>query len=108
MTDAPPPVQQADLDPETLFRLFRDIGSVTRLVEVVYKTGPQQHAPAPVAATDAVEQLRQAKALLLARKVAGVQLRYVYQGVEWWDTLMPGPHGGVRLVRMQQPVAAAA
>jgi len=33
---------------------------------------------------------------------AGVQLRYVHDGVEWWDTLMRTERGA-RLVRMEAP-----
>ena len=39
--------------------------------------------------------------LLTQGRVQGVQLRYRYRGVEWWDTVMR-TSDGYRLVRMQQ------
>ena len=102
-----PPIQQADLDPPTLFRLFRDIGSVTTLMEIIYKAAPNTYAPEPITETNGAEQLKKAQALLLSGKVSGVQLRYLYQDVEWWVTLGK-TRAGVRLMRMRHPRVDAA
>jgi hypothetical protein len=47
-----------------------------------------------VSLTEALEQLLSGAAL-------GTQLRYSYQGADWWDTLLCAPDG-FRLVRIQR------
>ncbi len=39
------------------------------------------------------------------RAGSAVQLRYVHEGVEWWDTLLP-MGDGVRIVRVDQSAVA--
>jgi hypothetical protein len=96
-----PALEQIDLDPAALFKLFVDVGKTTQLLEIVYKSAPEVHAPDPEPATDP-SALKKAQRLLLSGKVMGVQLRYLYEGAEWWDTLLRTPTG-IRLVRMEQP-----
>lgn len=90
-----PETWESELDDDTLEALFRDIAQTT-VLEVLVKG-------APTALTDARRPtLEEARAMLAAGEIRGVQLRYVHDGVEWWDTLLATPTGGVRLVRIRQ------
>jgi hypothetical protein len=44
--------------------------------------------------------LEQARQLLLEGRARGIQIRYHYDGADWWDTLMRTPQG-IRLVRIR-------
>ena len=50
--------------------------------------------------------LADARRLLEARAVRGLQLRYRYDNADWWDTLMVLPDG-FRLVRLGHEFGAA-
>lgn len=98
MSDLPEPIaplQVAELDRDTLSELVTDIEALGEELEIIVKRGPgyaESHGEISIA--NAVE--------LLTRGLArGVQLRYRYRGVDWWDTLMRTADG-VRLVRTQQ------
>ena len=71
------------LDPTQLEQLFADIETCTELIEVLPKYGPQVHVPDSAGVT-----LAEARTLLTSRAVRGVQLRYRYDGAQWWDTVM--------------------
>jgi hypothetical protein len=90
-----PDLNQELVDEQTIEALFRDIEACTRLLEVIIKGAPQAHAEA------SRPTLRQAHDLLLGGTVRGVQLRYVHEGAEWWDTIL-AMRGGYRLVRIRQ------
>lgn len=52
--------------------------------------------------------LRVARDAILSGRASGVQVRYVHDGVEWWDTLMRTPgDGGFRVVRVKKPPGTA-
>lgn len=96
MSDDPPlpDLQKADLHPDTLRELFRDVAEHTELVSVTLKGVAEQYTDErPV-------DLGRAEALLGAGEVRGVQIRYRFDGAQWWDTLMRTPKG-VRLVRIR-------
>jgi hypothetical protein len=90
-----PELTQAVLDQTTLDRLFDDIAGCTRLLDVTVKLSANRMVPQERVT------LEEARALLDARAVRGVQLRYLYDGGEWWDTLIATPDG-VRVVRIRQ------
>lgn len=92
-----PTLQETVLDDARLDDLFADVAREAELLEIVFKGGAEAHAPEP----DPRAPLAAARAALRDRTVFGVQLRYVHDGVEWWDTLMLVP-GGTRLVRMNR------
>jgi hypothetical protein len=92
--DALPELQDQILDPATLGRLFTDLETSTRILEVVYK-GAAEVADAQPGSRD----LAAARLALDERRVLGVQIRYVFAGRQWWDTLLPVA-GGVRLIRI--------
>ena len=88
-----PPLHQSVLDQTTVEQLFRDIKQCTKIIEVVPKFGRGHVDEQRIS-------LEQAAQLLREKKVRAVQLRYLYDGSEWWDTLIPGPDG-VKVVRIR-------
>lgn len=89
-----PDLQDQILDPATLDRLFTDLETSARVIGVVYKGEPEAADARP-----GERDLAAARRALDAGRVLGVQIRYVFAGREWWDTLLPVA-GGVRLVRI--------
>lgn len=87
-----PELQQATLDPATFEQLFADLATHTEVLGI--------HAKGRATAYAGSEQLdlSSARTALLAGTVRGVQIRYRYQEVEWWDTLLASA-GAIRLVR---------
>lgn len=86
---------EAFVDPATLERLFVDLEGAAEVLAVLVKGGGRDRAHG---GTLTLEEGRQ---LFVARKIRGLQIRYRYQGAEWWDTLMHTPKG-VRVVRIEQ------
>ncbi|TNE89026.1 MAG: hypothetical protein EP330_12565 [Deltaproteobacteria bacterium] len=96
MNEPLPDLQDAMLDRATLHQLVADLEQHARVLEVRTKGGQARRADA------APMDLRDALHALETGAVFGVQVRYLYEGAEWRDTLMRLPEG-VRLVRMQMP-----
>lgn len=94
MTIDMPDVHQADIAPETLDELLRDVEVAAELLGVTVKGGPRRRA------ADAPVSLAEARQLLTRGSVRGVQLRYRYEGVQWWDTVLR-TDGGYRVVRVR-------
>ena len=88
-------LHQGHLDPVGVESLFRDLEACTRILDVQIKGHAARHAKA----TPTLELARNG---LLMGRIRGVQIRYVYQDQEWWDTLIAQPPGA-RLVRMKAP-----
>lgn len=96
-----PDLQQSVLDPETLAQLFVDLGSFTEIVEVIPKAMAEGYVPESSTIT-----LEEGREMLLSGAVRGLQIRYRYQGSQWWDTLLPDANsGGFRIVRIQHDFA---
>lgn len=91
---AMPPMSDAVLDDAALACLFRDIGELAQVDEIIIK-----HRPGHVNDAQQVT-LKEAHDLIRSRQVKGVQIRYRHDGAHWWDTLMPIGEG-VRLVRVR-------
>jgi hypothetical protein len=89
-----PELQQAALDPATLEQLFSDIARCTDVTEVLPKFAAQGRVG------DASLSLEDGRQLLLGGQLRALQIRYVYDGSQWWDTLM-SREGQIRLVRIQ-------
>lgn len=87
-------LHQAELDEATVDQLFADIAALTRVIEVLPKYDSRSYAP------DAPITLDEARELLRAGTLRGVQVRYRHDGAQWWDTLMRTPTG-VRVVRIR-------
>lgn len=91
-----PDLNDVILDEPTLLQLFEDIRALGQILGVNARGhGARRRASDENIAFDA------AKELFLTQAVNGLQIRYIFEGQEWWDTLMHTPEG-VRLVRIQQ------
>ena len=84
-TDAPalPELHSSSLDDAQVAQLLTDIEVCTELTEILPKFAAQQRVPDAASVT-----LAQAREWLATRAVRGLQLRYRYDGADWWDTLM--------------------
>ena len=91
-----PELLQSVLGPEELDALFRDIGTLTQVLEVIPKYGPRDYAPESASALT----LDAARDLLSSGAVRGLQIRYIHEDAQWWDTLLRTPEG-VRIVRIR-------
>lgn len=87
---------QGRLDEPTLTALLDDLSELTEILEVLTKGGECARAER------SQPDLREAVAALQAGQLRGVQVRYLWDGQQWLDTLLRGPDG-VRLVRVQVP-----
>ena len=86
---------EAFLDPATLEQLFVDLDGAADVLAVLAKGASRDRAHGGTLSLD------EGKQLFMAKSVRGLQIRYRYQGSEWWDTLMHTP-AGVRVVRIEQ------
>lgn len=82
------------LDAETLHQLLFDVENAATLLGIGVKWAPSENAESTALLLSDVAEL------LLSKRVLGIQLRYVHEGREWWDTLLCVPDG-TRLVRME-------
>ncbi len=98
MSDHPPlpELLQSGIDDATLRQLITDIGTHTKILEIIPK-----HAPGYVAENPAPIQLDEAYHQLIDHTLRGLQLRYIHEGKTWWDTIMPQPGGLFRIVRIE-------
>lgn len=88
-----PDLQNTLLDPLVLEQLFRDIQTCTEIIEIIPK-----FSAGYVGQTSAT--LEEARGLLLSKQARAVQIRYQYEGAQWWDTIM-AVQDQFRLVRIQ-------
>ena len=92
-----PDLQQSVLDPETLAQLFIDLASLTQILEIIPKASASGYVD-----DDSNISLDEAREMLLSSAIRGLQIRYSYQGSQWWDTLLPDPEStNFRIVRIQ-------
>jgi hypothetical protein len=87
----PPDLFRAELDADTLRQLFKDLCDSVEDVVAMARTAPGQ-PPERLSLDEALHRLESGS--------ASIQLRYVYQGDEWWDTLRRGQKG-TELVRVR-------
>jgi hypothetical protein len=93
MTMELPDVYDGSLNRAQLLTVVADIEAATQVLAVNLKRLRNAHSDEqPVSLRSAVE-------LLLEGTVTGVQVRYVYTGREYWDTLLRTPDG-FRIVRI--------
>lgn len=97
-----PDLNQATLDWPGVEALLRDIATCTQVTEIIPKAVAQGYVTDGVALT-----LADARCLLEERAVRGLQIRYRYEGADWWDTLMVLPEGW-RLVRIRHDFSSSA
>lgn len=91
-------MSDAVLSREELAALFRDYRQCLTGVEIVVKRGPGR------VVDNSTPTLFEAEELLAGGSARGLQIRYLHEGAQWFDTLMPVA-GGVRLVRIAHPVS---
>ncbi|QDG50186.1 hypothetical protein FIV42_05410 [Persicimonas caeni] len=89
-----PDVNQGTLDEATLAQYFRDLEHA-EVFAVMVKGGPERYANARSL------ELSVGKQLFDKGLCHGVQVRYLWQGEEWWDTLFRTPRE-IKLVRIKQ------
>lgn len=78
-----PPLHTGTLDFSQVEHLLADIEACGDQIEVLPKYAAQQYVPATASVT-----LEQAYQLLASRAVRALQIRYRWEGADWWDTLM--------------------
>ncbi|RBP45184.1 hypothetical protein DES53_103181 [Roseimicrobium gellanilyticum] len=89
------------LNNETLAQLFEDYSHCTTVTEIIPKHAAQSHVPEQSHLT-----LASAQELLRTGSVRALQVRYHFDGGEWWDTIMTLPEG-FRLVRIRHDFGQA-
>ena len=82
-------------------QLLGDIEACTELVEILPKYAAQGRVPDAAGVS-----LAEARMLLATRTVRGLQLRYRYDGADWWDTLIMAVEG-YRVVRIRHDFGVA-
>ncbi|MBA4150235.1 MAG: hypothetical protein H0X66_19165 [Verrucomicrobia bacterium] len=88
-----PDLQNTLLNPEVLEQLFRDIERCTEIIEIIPKVSAGYVGQTSIT-------LEEARAHLLSKQVRAVQIRYQYEGAQWWDTIM-AVGDQFRLVRIE-------
>lgn len=91
-----PDLYEGELDEAGIDALFEALEGVPGGVEVIVKWRPGQAVPPQRARLD----LAAARSIVARRQARAVQLRYRFEGEDWWDTLMLGPER-VRVVRVR-------
>lgn len=85
--DAPPPelpeLHSTIFEEAQVQQLLTDIEVCTEVLEILPKFSAQALVPECPAVS-----LSQARELLAQRAVRGLQIRYRYEGADWWDTIM--------------------
>jgi hypothetical protein len=102
--DAPPQLPALHttiLDAAQVGQLLSDIEACTELVEILPKYAAQGRVPDAAGVS-----LAEARTLLATRTVRGLQLRYRYDGADWWDTLIMAVEG-YRVVRIRHDFGVA-
>lgn len=94
-----PELRIGTLDLAEVERLLNDIEACAQIAEIIPKHTAQGYVPEPGTLT-----LDDARHLLRAPAVRGLQIRYHHDGADWWDTLMM--HGDkYHLVRIRHEAA---
>lgn len=88
-----PDLQTGELSLDEVASYLRELRALETPVDVILKGAPRER-PRRTAGPDGLLER------LSCGEVVSAQLRYVFQGASWVDTLMRSPNG-VRLVRMQ-------
>lgn len=92
---SPANLHAAELDQPTIEQLFRDLAEYTEVLDITAKQRTGAYADAQKLS------LADARDILLSRSARGVQIRYRWEGDEWWDTILVTPSAW-RIVRVKQ------
>ena len=94
-----PELRSSTIDLAEVERLLNDIEACAQITEIIPKQSAQGYAP-----ETGTLMLDDARQLLRARTVRGLQIRYRHDGAYWWDTLMVVGQN-FRLVRIRHEFA---
>lgn len=89
-----PELHQSILDASMLDALFSDLEACANIIAVIPKFAMGY-------ISQEVLTLEEGQSLFREGKLRGLQVRYQYQGDEWWDTLIAIPNGA-RITRIKQ------
>lgn len=89
-----PELHESVLDEATVDQLFTDIKELTQIVEVIPKTVSKGNVQ------EGSISLDEGRRMLRDGSCRALQIRYVHDGAQWWDTLMTQPDG-TRVVRIR-------
>lgn len=81
------------IDGPTLDALFADLEACAEILAVIPKAGPGYVSPRTIS-------LQAGRNQFAAGQLRGLQVRYRFQGTEWWDTLLPEADGA-RVTRIK-------
>jgi hypothetical protein len=96
-----PEMVPAALDGLAVESLFTELAFETTVLGILLRAPDSEISERGGASAP---NLRVAKDAILSGRASGVQLRYVHDGIEWWDTLMRTPGDkGFRVVRVKKP-----
>lgn len=94
-----PALHTGDLDAAGVRALVADLEAYAERLQVLPKAAAKRFVlPETLPLQAATEGL-------LAGELRGLQLRYVHEGQEWWDTLLSMGKSGYRIVRVAQGAA---
>jgi hypothetical protein len=82
---------EGTIDAETLRRLFHDLSAAARIIGIREKEGPTAYAASETTPGDSLDRL-------LFGATRAVQVRYLFAGDEWTDTILAAAPG-YRVVR---------
>lgn len=92
MNAALPELQDSMIDMGTFHQYINDL-SLAEILDVRLKGNEA------IRAQDSNTDLVRGAVLFEGKDVSGMQIKYVYEGLEWWDTLM-WVEAGIRLIRI--------
>ena len=93
-----PPLSDSVIDLNTVTALFADLEAFTEVLEVRLKGSATQYVGENQCTLETAMQL------IKTRAVRGVQIRYIYEQSQWWDTLVVTPNE-IRIVRIRPDFA---
>src|SRR5690242_10398079 len=90
-----PALVPAILDAAGVDRMFQDLAFETTVIALVLKGGEHDRSSLPPM------NLRAARDELLSGRATALQVHYMHEGREWWDTLAR-TDAGMRVVRVSK------
>lgn len=105
-----PPLVEGELDGTDVARLLGELAAAATGIEVLVRhPGRRDASAAPHAPGAPPTPLSEVEPLLASGAARGVQLRYVWSGAAWIDTILPSSAPGrYRLVRIRHGEERAA
>jgi len=89
------PLHRATLSHAQLHALIDDITQLCRVVAIL----PRSEGMIEPIACDSPEA---GKNMLLSGQIRALQIRYIFEGQEWWDTIISDGMGAFQVTRIEQ------